>query len=387
MGLPSVIVTFKERGITAIKRSMRGIVVLVLKDGEARVNTFRVNEKTCVSENNLSKTKANKNIKVHKLLTNADIPEELSAFNKEQAELALIGYQTPPKRVFLVVIPHDSENYNEAFKELEKIRFDYLVIPGIDTADVSTVATWVKAQNETMDKKFKVVLPNHKGDHESIINFTSDNIVTATKTYSTAEYCSRIAGMLAGTPMTISATYAPLSEVLDFDRITRDEMDKAIDAGELILYNDGEKVKIARAVNSFVTTTQDKGDSFKKIKIVDAMHMTHDDIIKTAEDSYLGKYSNSYDNKCLLITAINGYLEQLEHDGILNDEYENKVYIDVKQQKIYLKSIGYNGMTEDEIEAMDDLAIKKADTKDKVFLMGDIKILDAIEDIKIPIAI
>lgn len=385
MGLPNVTVLFKERGITAIKRSERGIVALILKNGEVRVNTFKANEKTCTDEKEIKSTQSN--IKVHKLLTVADIPMELSAFNREQVELALLGYQTPPKRVFLIVIPHDSENYNEAFKTLEGIRFDYLVIPDIKTAEISTVASWVKSQNETMDKKFKVVLPNCKGDHESIINFTSDNIITSTKTYSTSEYCSRIAGMLAGTPLTISATYAPLPEVLDFDKLTKDEMDQAIEKGELILYNDGEKVKIARAVNSFVTTIQDKGESFKKIKIVDAMHMIHDDIKKTAEDSYLGKYSNSYDNKCLLITAINGYLEQLELDGILNNSYDNKVYINVEQQRVFLKSIGYDGMTEDEIEAMDELAIKKADTRDKVFLAGNIKILDAIEDIDIPITI
>lgn len=96
--------------------------------------------------------------------------------------------------------------------------------------------------------------------------------------------------------------------MIDFEKKTTAEMDEAINKGELILYHDGEKVKVARAVNSLVTTTKEKGGSFKKIKIVDAMHMIHDDIKKTAEDSYLGKYANSYDNKCLLITAIQAYL-------------------------------------------------------------------------------
>lgn len=356
MGLPSVIISFKDTGITAIKRGQRGIVTLVLKDSVEELES-------------------------HTVLTVADIPTSLSDENKEQVELALLGYQTPPKKVILVVIPEEAANYNDAMNYLETIRWDYLAIPEIQTGDVTKIASWVKSLNETKDKKVKAVLPNSKSDHESIINFTTNNIVTSKKTYTTAEYCGRIAGMLAGTPMTISATFAPLNEVLDFDKLTKDDMDKAIDAGELILYNDGEKVKIARAVNSFVTTVQGKGDSFKKCKLIDAMHMIHDDIKKTAEDSYLGKYANSYDNKCLLITAIQGYLDQLVLDGILDNSYNNTVYIDVDQQRTWLKSTGVN------VDDMDDLAIKKANTKDLVFLSANIKILDAIEDIKLDITI
>lgn len=66
--------------------------------------------------------------------------------------------------------------------------------------------------------------------------------------------------------MTISATFVLLNEVVDFDRKTKAEMDEAISDRGLILYYDGEKIKLTRAVNSLVTTTQDKGKSFKKIK-------------------------------------------------------------------------------------------------------------------------
>lgn len=181
--------------------------------------------------------------------------------------------------------------------------------------------------------------------------------------------------------MTISATFAPLNEVVDFDRKTKAEMDEAVNDGELILYHDGEKVKVARAVNSLVTTTQEKGESFKKIKIVDVMHMIHDDIKKTAEDSYLGKYANSYDNKCLLITAIQAYLDQLLLDGILDNKFDNRIYIDTDSQTAYLKSIGVD------VESLNEQELKEYNTKDKVFLKSNIKILGAIEDITLDINI
>lgn len=352
MGLPSVIINFKETASSAIKRGERGTVALVLKDS--------------VEE-----------IEQHDILTVADIQSQLKEFNKEQIELALIGYQTVPKKVVAVIMPEDDESYSEVMNYLEAIRWDYLVIPEIEQKDVSTFAIWIKG----LDKKVKAVLPHCNGDSENIINFTSENIVTTEKAYTTAEYCSRIAGLLAGTPMTISATFAPLSEVVDFDRKTKVEMDEAINKGELILYHDGEKVKLARAVNSLVTTTEEKGESFKKVKIVDAMHMIHDDIRKTAEDSYLGKYANSYDNKCLLITAIQAYLDQLVLDGILDSSYGNKVYMDIDSQTAYLKSIGID------IESLSEQALKEYSTRDKVFLASNIKILDAIEDVKLDINI
>ena len=352
MGLPSVIINFKETAFSAIKRGERGIVALVLRDGVDNIESYVV-------------------------LAPSDVPMDLKEFNREQVGFALTGYQTPPKKVVAVIMPEEDESYSEVMNYLETIKWDYLVIPEIEQKDVNSFATWVKSLN----KKVKAVLPHCKGDHESIINFTSDGIVTENRTYTTAEYCSRIAGLLAGTPMTISATFAPLNEVVDFEKKPKAEMDEAINKGELILYHDGEKVKVARAVNSLVTTTQDKGESFKKVKIVDAMHMIHDDIKKTAEDSYLGKYANSYDNKCLLITAIQAYLDQLVLDGILDNKFDNRVYIDVEGQTAYLKSIGVD------IESFNEQELKEYNTKDKVFLGASIKILDAIEDITLSVAI
>lgn len=352
MGLPSVIINFKETASSAIKRGERGIVALVLRDGVD-------------------------NIESHEVLVPSDVPTDLKEFNREQIQLALMGYETPPKKVIGVVVPEEETNYNEVMKYLETLRWDYLAIPEIEQHEVMTIAIWIKS----LDKKVKVVLPHCKGDHENIINFTSDGIVTENRTYSTAEYCSRIAGLLAGTPMTISATFAPFNEVVDFEKKTKAEMDEAINKGELILYHDGEKVKVARAVNSLVTTTEEKGESFKKIKIVDAMHMIHDDIKKTAEDSYLGKDANSYDNKCLLITAIQAYLDQLVLDGILDNKFDNKVYIDIEGQTAYLKSIGVD------VESLNEQELKEYNTKDKVFLKSNIKILDAIEDISLNIIV
>ena len=103
--------------------------------------------------------------------------------------------------------------------------------------------------------------------------------------------------------------------------------------------------------------------------------MMEQDIRKTAEDSYIGKYPNSYDNKCLLMTAIDGYLEQLYNDDLLAAGWT--VEINLEKTRAYLKSIGVD------VSEMTDDQIRRADTGDKVFIKISVTILDAIEEIDI----
>ena len=282
----------------------------------------------------------------------------------------------------------------------ETVKFDYLAIPTVETdGKTQEVASWVKSMRDNKRKKIKAVLPKIEADHEGIINFTTDrNVKTETVTekngtktavdivYTAEQYCARIAGLIAGTPLTFACTYAPLTELSDCTRLT--DIDTPVDNGEFIVFYDGEKVKVVRGVNSFVTTADGKGDSFKKIKIVEAMDMINDDIIKTAQDSYLGKYANSYSNKCLLISAISGYFAQLKRDGIISSY---SVSLDAEAIRTYLKSKGLKATLEDgtikEVDECSDEEIITADTGSFVFLTGNVKILDAIEDIKMPIYI
>ena len=114
------------------------------------------------------------------------------------------------------------------------------------------------------------------------------------------------------------------------------------------------------------------------------MDAIYDDIKKTAQDNYIGKYPNDYDSKQLLISAITGYLRELE-DGRLLEKGYSKVDIDVEAVKNY--QISHGLYTADQLADMTDLEIKKLDTKKLVYLKADIKILDAMEDIVIPINI
>lgn len=372
LGLPSITVKFKSVGITAIERSQRGIVALLLKEKKVESAEGKPGNEDLFAGS------------PYTIYTTTDIPDGLKDFNQDQIELALMGYQTSPRHI-LVYVQDDAEaDYNDALVELEHARWDYLVIPEIKDEEVQKIASWIKGMRTVKDKMVKAVLPNSPGDFEGVINFTNTEIATKAKKYKTAEYCSRIAGIICGTPMTISCTFAPLPEVIACDKYETDKMNDKIGAGELFVMFDGSKFKIARGVNSFVTTIEGKGDQFKKIKLIDLMDMIHDDIKNTTSESYIGKYANSYDNKCLLISAIQGYYMQLELDGLL-EKNQNDCYLDLEETKAWILSNGKK--KKEELAVMKTQAIKEFNTGDNVFLASEISALDAIENLKLGIKI
>ena len=390
LGMPSVNIAFTEAGIEAIERSQRGIVALILEEPAATITELLAgykdgDEDIPAIENPFT------------VYTSDDIPEKLTDDNKDYIRKTLLGYQTTPYRVKVYLQPtvakaegeetdpNDSaDKFAKTLDMLATDRWDYLAIPTITDKQTEAVGTWLKTNRENKFKRSKVVLPNYSGDYEGIINFTNTFIKTAAKEYTTAQYTPRIAGLIAGTPMTISATYAPLSEVIDCDKHTIDENDEKVNKGEFFIWFDGEKYKMSRAMNSLVTTTQGKLEAYQTIKSVDAMDMIYDDIKRTAQDSYIGKYTNDYDNKKLLISAIYGYFRELENARILQKGY-SVVDIDAEAVKTYQLKHGL--YTKDELAKMTTDEIKQLDTKKQVYLNAKIRILDAMEDIHLDVAI
>lgn len=354
MGLPNINITFTSAARNAVTRSQKGVVAVILKDTSAGG--------------------------AHPLTSASQIPAALSESNKTYLRQAFVGYVTPPRKVIVYVLGADAADYDSALDYFSRQQFDYLVGAPDCTSDLAAdIATWIATQRAA-GAIYKAVLPNKAADSEAIVNFAAEGMTDGTTTYTTAAFCARIAGLIAGTPMTISCTYAALTELADITRMTKDAMDAAIDDGKLILMYDGEKVKIARGVNSLHTTNPAKGDSFKKIKIVEAVDMIRKDITTTAQDTYIGKYANSYSNKLILCTAISNYFLTLEDAGILKSG-GSSVGIDVDAQEEYLRNKGVDTADLSEQE------IKEYNTDDQVFLKASVSILDTIEDIALAITI
>ncbi|WP_034438820.1 phage tail sheath subtilisin-like domain-containing protein [Clostridium ihumii] len=350
MGLPSIEIIFKSLGASAIERSSKGTVALILRDTKTTENVITI-----------------ESIK--------EIPKELNESNKEQIELAFKGgYRIPQKIMYYSIAAEES--IEKALEKLEAEVWDYLAVPFIEENEIDKVATWIKGLRQD-NIKVQAVLPNCKADSEGIINITTEKFITKTKEYSTKDYCSRFAGIFAGTPLNISATYFVLQELRDiYPHLRKSDANKKIDSGELIVINDGEKCKIGRAVNSLTTTSEGKGEEYKKVKIVSTMDLIDRDIRRTFENDYIGKYDNSYDNQVLFSIGVNGYLETLEDDKILAKR-QNSTEINDNKLKAYFKNKGID------VEKLNKQDLEELGSGSNVFLKGKCRPLDAMEDLSL----
>lgn len=350
MGLPQINIIFKDKGLTAIKRSARGIVACILADDTA----------------------GGKELNVYKSILDVDFAH----YTQRNYELLKLIYEGSPSMVIVVRVATAATDLSTPLKTLKNLKWNYLTIPGLKTADSTLVSAWIKEVRAKDHKTFKVVLPKCIGDNEGIINFTTDTIMsTLSETaFTTTEYCARIAGVLAGLSLAQSSTYFVLSDIISAG--IPDDPNERIDKGELVIVFDSEKYKIGRGVNSLTTFTAEKGEAFSKIKIMEGVDLYNDDIRDTFEDRYIGKVINDYDNKQAFVAAIIAYQKSLQGD-VLDKSYDNTAAVDIGAQKLYLESKGIDTST------MDDVAIATANTGSQVFVASNVKFVDAMEDLNL----
>ena len=361
-GMPKVLITFKTKSTTAIARSARGIVVMILK-----------NETTDV-------------MKLYKISDITDIPSTgLTDKNIDLIKKCLLG---TPLRILVYTIPNDTVaestvNQSYVLKQISNIKWNYICAPTASGSEHEDLASWIKTQRNNNKKTFKAVVANTEADDKGVINFCTGNIkvpnpdyvegaaetpaaiigealmgdstVASNDTvkpytiYTATEYTARIAGILAGLSLDRSATYYQLTEVESVE--TYEDIDSLIDKGQLLLIDEGEGdgVKIARACNSLTTFTTDVGQDFRFIKIVECIDMITDDIRDTFKSDYVGKVINDYNH--------NGYKR--------NEEWINKYSM---IQDVY--KTDPNKDTNKEVEAM----LKGPDRSGSLTLIGDYRV-------------
>lgn len=291
MGLPDIVIEFTKKAIATISVGTGGLVGIIVKDAKSNGS--------------------------HVLKSVDSIPADLSTDNKAYIERAFLG---APKAVHVFVLPAAAEDYTAAYKYFANKRINYICGDPAITPELATnLSTWVKGKRKAGKIHPVAVVPNVVANDKGTVNFClvgGEKLNVGDTQYTPAQYCSRIAGLLAGLDLNVSATYKPLDEVTAIPEVEDDDtVDAAIDAGQLVLYDSGTGIVIGRGVNSLTTVTQEDTEDLKKIKILAIQDLITTDITDTINKSYVGNYSNSYDNKCLLITAIKGYLTQLENKG------------------------------------------------------------------------
>lgn len=356
IGVPKLTIAFEKAAELVTLRLKNGVVALIIRDSGVTAGLYPLG----IEE---------------------DIPAGLGTTNVEYVQRAFTGWTNRPRQVLLAVIgPATGEGDTEGTPItagadlLAASDFDYLAAPpDVTQAELKSIQSWL-AQARKGYCIGKLVAADFAADDMAVINFCASGIRVGETTYTGAQYCSRIAGILAGTPISGSATYAQLSEVTGVDAI--EDPDGAVDAGKLILLHDGRKAKLARGINSLQTISDDIPEDLRKIKIVEAVDLIRAQSRLVIEDSYIGQMPNSYDNKLLLVTQLQSFLSQLEGEGILARN-SSWVELDLDKQRSWLKEQGVA------VEDMTDIEVLQEDTGSWVFICMGGQVLDAMEDFRL----
>ena len=351
MGLPNINIKFSQVASTAIQRSGKGVVGLILKDATAETNAVE-----------------------YTLASQASTADWTSA-NLRYIEEAFAGGCTK------VVAFRVDTAVTEITDLLKSKKLNWIASP--ETSLQAGIVTHVKDANATTPgRKVKAVVFAQTADDKHIVNFTNTKVKrkNAGAEEDGVTYCPRLAGVLAGLPFTRSATYYVLS---DIDYVTESaNPDTDIDAGKFIIINDYGEPKIARAVNSLTTLGTGENETLKSITTVEAMDLILEDITTTFKSTYIGKYKNKLSNQMLFVSALNQYFKALANDDILDPEFDNHAEIDVEAQRTAWIDAG-----KAEAADWDEITVKKNTYRTKIFLTGSVKILDAIEDLTFEIAL
>lgn len=360
LDLPDINIIFTQKAVTAVQRSERGVLCVIMKDAQQSTGIKKF---------------------VYKRL--ADI--ETNDFETTNYTALKRAFDVAVNKVYVLRCSETSE-LTDIVKELDKIKFNY-VCTNVKELQQDIANQVVQYNKDNQGHKCVCVASElTTADSKYVINLKgTGGTLKSGETVKAEDYLIRIASTLCNLPMNRSLTYYVFEDLASWDDTyltTEAPIGKWITDGWLTLINDDDDVKCGRAINSLHTFTSTDTEDMSYIIIVEAMNLIIEDIYSTFKDYYVGKYKNTLSNQRLFITSVNAYFRQLMREEVLDDSYDNRAYVDIESQRLAWLGIGKT-----EAEDWDDNKVQQMTFRTNVFLGGEAKISNAMEDLKFVIAL
>ena len=360
LDLPDISVIFTQKAVTAVQRSERGVLCVIMKDKQQTTGIKKFVYKRLAD------------------VTNTDFETSNFTALKRAFDVAV-------NKVYVLRCSAAS-TLSDIVKELDKIKFNY-VCTNVKELQQDLANQVVQYNRDNQGHKCVAVVANTtQADSKYVIKLKGTGGKLKDGSDVKAEdYLIRIASTLCNLPMNRSLTYYVFEDLASWDDTyitTEAPIGKWISEGWLTLINDDDEVKCGRAINSLTTFTSTDTEDMSYIIIVEAMNLIIEDIYTTFKDYYVGKYKNTLSNQRLFITSVNAYFRQLMREEVLDDMYDNHAYVDIESQRL-----AWLGVGKTEAGDWDDNKVQQMTFRTHVFLAGDAKISNAMEDLKFVIAL
>ncbi|WP_010295881.1 phage tail sheath subtilisin-like domain-containing protein [Clostridium senegalense] len=225
-----------------------------------------------------------------------------------------------------------NECYLEAMKAFESYGIDGFTLDGVtDTSLQNCVKEWViRNKNEGINiiaflggsKEETLEQANSKSkefNHEDIVNIFCHGYYEGRK-YTQAEVAVYVAALGTGQGLGESLCNA----VTVFDevepRLSKVEIETALNSGTLVLAKDDNDVIIVDDVNTLKNYPDDKSDVFGSIRAVKFLNAVDGDTSLKRKD-FVGKVNNDDTGRTVIICALKKYFETLAKIGIIENDF------------------------------------------------------------------
>lgn len=329
---PTIKVYFETLARTAIQRSERGILVVLLTDAT-------INDKW----------------------TTVKSVSDLDGKKWTADNIALLQTAFEVFSPYKVLVRRkDSEDISVFLKELETMKVTHLACPELEAQDDAKVVSWIKGKTNIRNIVYVSAFADGSDDcrvvelqNESVIHKNIDS-------YDPKKFTVMIAGAIAGCPLNRSLDNIVFPNIVSVDNIEPKK-------GKFTMYNDDGVVRCKLAINSKTTYDSTWKPGTRFIKIFEGMNIVKFDIEDTFKNYWCGLYINDYDNKIAFCNNINKvYFKELV-PNVLSPNFDNKIDIDIEANKRYIVTDGKDPDTMSETE------IRTYPTGEDVFLYGQVR--------------
>ena len=341
---PVIKVYFETLARTAIQRSERGILVILLTDA--------------------TKTEKWTTIKSVADMAKGDWTED---------NISLVQTAFEVFSPYKVMIRRKGEDDVAVFlKELETLKVTHLACPELESEDDGKVVTWVKGNTNKRNVVYVSAFANNSDDCR-VVELANKTVAHSTiKSYDPKKFTVMVAGAIAGCPLNRSLDNITFPTIKSVDNVEPVN-------GKFAMYNDDDVVKCRIAINSKTTFDSTWKPGTRFIKIFEGMNIVKYDIEDTFKDYWCGLYINNYDNKVAFCNNINKvYFKELA-PNVLSPDFDNKIDIDVEANKRYIVTDGKDP------ETMSETEIRTYPTGEEVFLYGQVRFSNTMINLQLGI--
>lgn len=229
--------------------------------------------------------------------------------------------------------------HQKALDALELYAFNTL---GCMSATDAVIALYVAFEKRMRDKvgvKFVLAAYRKAADYIGVINVKNTVTDANTDVYALIPW---VVGAEAGCAVNKSC------ENMEYDgeytintAFKQTELEAAIKAGEFVFHKDGNKVKVLKDINSFVTTTKEMNEDFSLNQVVRVIDQIATSETAAFNNNYLGKVQNDEDGRVSLWSDfVSIHQELLKLHAIENFEADD-ITVEKGADKVSVACYGY----------------------------------------------